>query len=102
MPDAFPREALFDGNGEGLPQSEIDRLKRVRLDRQAILTQPKPPKVRAIIHETALRMPIGGAAVMHEQLSHLARDSKTGDHGRVLQASPTAFEALLDTLKQNV
>jgi hypothetical protein len=32
----------------------------------------------------------------------LLRDSKTGDHGRVLQTSPTAFEAFVDTLKQNV
>jgi DNA-binding XRE family transcriptional regulator len=65
-------QALFDGNGEGMPQAEIDKLKRVRLDRQTILTQPKPPKVRAVIHETALRMPIGGDDVMAEQLAHLA------------------------------
>ncbi|MPZ80622.1 MAG: helix-turn-helix domain-containing protein [Actinophytocola sp.] len=65
-------QALFEGTGESLPQEEIDKLKRIRLDRQAILTQPKPPKVRAIVHETALRMPIGGTEVMHEQLLHLA------------------------------
>ncbi|RZS37701.1 helix-turn-helix protein [Herbihabitans rhizosphaerae] len=65
-------QALFDGNGEGLPQKEVDRLKSVRMDRQAVLTQPKPPKVRAIIHETALRLPVGGNEVMHEQLLHLA------------------------------
>jgi transcriptional regulator with XRE-family HTH domain len=68
-------QALFEGNGEGLSQQEIDRLKRVRLDRQAILTQPGPPKVRAVIHEMALRLPIGGAEVMHEQLLHLAEVS---------------------------
>jgi transcriptional regulator with XRE-family HTH domain len=65
-------QALFEGNGEGLPQSEIDRLKKVRLDRQAILTQPNAPRVRAVIHETALRLPIGGPEVMHEQLLKLA------------------------------
>lgn len=32
----------------------------------------------------------------------LLRDSKTGEHGRVLPASPTAFEALVGALKQNV
>jgi uncharacterized protein DUF397 len=31
----------------------------------------------------------------------LLRDSKTGDHGRTLQASPTAFAALVDTLKHH-
>jgi len=30
----------------------------------------------------------------------LMRDSKTGDHGRVLHASPSAFVALLDSLKR--
>jgi len=68
-------QALFEGNGEGMPQAEIDRLKRVRLDRQEILTQQKPPKVRAVIHETALRLPIGGAEVMDDQLLRLAEVS---------------------------
>ena len=65
-------QALFENNGEGLPQEEIDRLKQVRLDRKQILTQPNPPRVRAVIHETALRLPVGGTEVMHEQLTHLA------------------------------
>src|SRR6266545_2439302 len=65
-------QALFEGNGEGMPQQEIDRLKRVRLDRQEVLTQARPPKVRAVIHETALRLPVGGLDVMHKQLVHLA------------------------------
>lgn len=69
-------QALFENNGEGMPQEEIDRLKRVRLDRQNIFTQPNPPRVRAVIHETALRLPIGGAEVMHEQLTHLAELSE--------------------------
>lgn len=81
-------QALFDGNGEGLPQTEIDRLKQVRLDRQAILTQLKPPRVRAVIHETALRMPIGGAEVMHEQLLHLL--DVTGLPKVEIQVQPSA------------
>lgn len=32
----------------------------------------------------------------------LVRDSKTGDDGRVLHTSPTAFDALLGTLKRDV
>jgi transcriptional regulator with XRE-family HTH domain len=50
----------------------IDRLVASRLARQAILTQDNPPMMRAIIHENALRLPIGGPAVMHRQLLHLA------------------------------
>ncbi|MFC4851930.1 helix-turn-helix domain-containing protein [Actinophytocola glycyrrhizae] len=81
-------QALFEGNGEGLPQLEIDRLKRVRIDRQAILDQPKPPRVRAVIHETALRLPIGGQDVMHEQLLHLAATSELPNVE--IQIQPTA------------
>jgi transcriptional regulator with XRE-family HTH domain len=65
-------QALFEANGEGMAQERIDRLKKVRLDRQAILSQPRPPKVCAVIHEAALRIPLGGKEVMHEQLVHLA------------------------------
>lgn len=65
-------QALFGGNGEGLAQQRIDRLKQVRLDRQSILSLLRPPKVCAVIHETALRIPVGGKEVMHEQLLHLA------------------------------
>jgi transcriptional regulator with XRE-family HTH domain len=69
-------QALFENNGEGMPQEEIDRLKRVRLDRKKILTQSNPPRMRAVIHETALRLPVGGAEVMHEQLTHLLEISE--------------------------
>ncbi|HEV8557064.1 MAG TPA: helix-turn-helix transcriptional regulator [Actinophytocola sp.] len=69
-------QALFEGNGEGMAQDEIDRLKRIRSDRQTILTQARPPKVRAVIHETALRIPVGGPEVMHDQLLHLAKLSE--------------------------
>ena len=58
---------MFEGNGEGLAPEEIERLTRIRHDRQAILTQPKPPKVRAVMHETALRLPVGGSEVMSER-----------------------------------
>jgi hypothetical protein len=66
-------EALFEGGGEAMSLEDIADVIRVRRGRQAILTQPDPPVVRAIIHEMALRLPVGGAEVMHEQLLHLAR-----------------------------
>lgn len=44
-----------------------------RLERQTILTRsdPAPPKLRCVIDEGVLHRPVGGAAVMYEQLHHL-------------------------------
>ncbi|MGQ0841718.1 helix-turn-helix domain-containing protein [Actinokineospora sp.] len=64
--------ALFESTGERLPSDRMDELMNVRKGRQETLVQPNPPIVRAVIHECALRLPVGGAEVMHEQLTYLA------------------------------
>jgi transcriptional regulator with XRE-family HTH domain len=46
-----------------------------RMERQEILTRPKPPMVAVLVYETALLRCIGSPAVMYEQLSHLAEVS---------------------------
>lgn len=61
--------ALFEA--ESLAPEHNDRIVASRIARQAILTQEHPPMFRAIIHENALRLPIGGPKVMHRQLVHL-------------------------------
>ncbi len=61
--------ALFEA--DSLAPEHNDRLIAARLARQAVLTQEHPPMFRAIIHENALRLPIGGPTVMHRQLLHL-------------------------------
>ncbi|MDQ3406415.1 MAG: helix-turn-helix domain-containing protein [Actinomycetota bacterium] len=64
--------ALFESNGERLPPEMVAELMGVRQRRQDSLMKPKPPAVRAVIHETALRLPVGGSEVMREQLAYLA------------------------------
>ncbi|MFE9649369.1 helix-turn-helix domain-containing protein [Streptomyces sp. NPDC006365] len=49
----------------------IDDAVAFRQERQHILTDDDPPTVHAVIHESALRMRFGGAAVMRAQLLHL-------------------------------
>jgi hypothetical protein len=44
----------------------------LRLNRQRLLTRPKPPQVWSVLDEGALRRPVGGRGVMRGQLSHLA------------------------------
>jgi transcriptional regulator with XRE-family HTH domain len=56
-------------------ESPEDRLTG-RMERQHILTRPQPPTVTVIMSEMVLRRNVGGAAVMHEQLMHLAEISE--------------------------
>lgn len=51
--------------------SEIDRRVSVRMRRQKLLTAADPPRVWSILDEAALRRPVGGPAVMREQLRRL-------------------------------
>ncbi len=64
--------ALFAG--AALPPSTaevVDRKVEVRMARQELLTQPDPPTLRAILDESVLLRPIGGAEVHLRQLKHL-------------------------------
>jgi len=52
--------------------SRIDDLVQVRMDRSdLVIKRPKPPKCLFLVHENALRMPVGGPRVMQEQLLHM-------------------------------
>lgn len=59
--------------GTSLTAEEIEQQVAVRFARQEILSRGQPPQLIAIIDEGVLRRPVGGAAVMHEQLMHLAK-----------------------------
>ena len=63
--------AVFLAGGP-LPADEVEQHVAARLDRQQVLHRNNPPLVIAILDEVALRRPIGGTKVMHEQLNHLA------------------------------
>jgi hypothetical protein len=67
-------------------EESIERTVRGRMERQASLVRPNPPKLTHIIHEGALRHVIGGSEVMADQLDKLI---KTGDApGTVIQVLP--------------
>ncbi|MFD4525226.1 helix-turn-helix domain-containing protein [Streptomyces sp. NPDC058470] len=55
------------------PHDDLERAVQFRMERQQILTQPEPPTLHAVIHEAALHVRFGGAAVMRRQLLHLIR-----------------------------
>jgi transcriptional regulator with XRE-family HTH domain len=70
---------------------ELDRRVSLRMERQRILRQdqPGPPRLWAVIDETALRRPVGGAATMRAQIQHLIDIAENAESGHVtIQVMP--------------
>ncbi|NJQ03612.1 helix-turn-helix domain-containing protein [Streptomyces zingiberis] len=70
------------------PDEEVEDRVAIRMERKRLLEAPTAPEVWAVIHEAALRIPVGGQAVMREQLRvlhHVGRDH----HRVVLQVLPS-------------
>ncbi|MEC4018482.1 helix-turn-helix domain-containing protein [Streptomyces sp. H27-D2] len=68
--------ALHSG-GSGSSRPEVqDAAVEFRMERQKILTGENPPRLHAIIHETALRVQYGGHEVMRDQLLRLIEVSR--------------------------
>jgi transcriptional regulator with XRE-family HTH domain len=57
--------------GNAVSEDEIARRTEARIGRRAVLDRDDPPRKWAVIDEAALRRPIGGKAVMREQVKHL-------------------------------
>jgi transcriptional regulator with XRE-family HTH domain len=58
--------------GHPSPQTEdIERLVRLRMARQGLLSRAAPPHLWAVLDEAVLRRPVGRPGVMRAQLKHL-------------------------------
>jgi transcriptional regulator with XRE-family HTH domain len=55
----------------GAPAEEIDRRVRLRMARQALLAEPRPAHLWAVLDEAVLRRPAGRPGVMRRQVQHL-------------------------------
>jgi transcriptional regulator with XRE-family HTH domain len=64
-------EAMLRGTDTTLSNAEIDNLVASRMARVSVLTTSAAPQFLAMVHEAALRMPVGGPGVMSRQLRHL-------------------------------
>jgi transcriptional regulator with XRE-family HTH domain len=71
--------AVIRGGPQGLGPREVERRVEVRMARQHVLAGENHPQFRAILDESAIRRPVGGPAVMGEQLKHLM---DVGEQGR--------------------
>ena len=58
-----------------LPPKELDRRVELRLRRQDLLDQERPPRMRVLLDDTVLRRPVGGPAVMAAQRRRLLADA---------------------------
>ncbi|MGH3765155.1 MAG: helix-turn-helix domain-containing protein [Pseudonocardiaceae bacterium] len=56
-----------------MPVDETEDRVAARLGRQSLFGRERPARFTFFIHEFVLRLPIGGPAVMAEQLAHLVR-----------------------------
>ncbi|GAB6903655.1 helix-turn-helix transcriptional regulator [Kineosporia succinea] len=71
---------LIENAHLGESPEEIDHRVRVRIGRGTLLTRvTAPPRFQAVIGESVLRRPVGGAEVMADQVEHLAKLSQL-DH----------------------
>jgi transcriptional regulator with XRE-family HTH domain len=67
--------ALIRGAGT-IPADEIDDRVAARLARQCLFSRDDPARFTFFIHEFVLRLPVGGSAVMADQLDLLERMSR--------------------------
>lgn len=58
-----------------VPPEEVDDRVAARLARQNLFSRDRPARFTFYLHEAVLRTPVGGRAVMREQLHHLVRMS---------------------------
>ncbi len=87
--DAYARAVTMLGHGAA-PAEEIDRRVSLRMERQALLTSPDPPRLWSVVDEAALRRPLGGQKVMravHRAALRRARPARCGVHRAAHQRS---------------
>ena len=75
--------------------ADVDEIVAERLRRQEVFTAERPPFLLAIMDEMALRRPIGGAAVLKEQLARLLEANASPDvNVQVIPARTAAHAGL--------
>ncbi|WP_405145740.1 helix-turn-helix transcriptional regulator [Sphaerisporangium sp. NBC_01403] len=76
----------------GITPEQVEQRVTGRMQRKTILSRNNPPMLMSLIDEGVLHRPVGGPAVMREQLEHLLEMAR---HPRVtIQIVPYSAEAL--------
>jgi hypothetical protein len=72
----YARAVILLGH-RAAPPEELERRVNLRVERQALLSRPRPPQLWAVVDEAALRRPIGGPEVMRGQLTALIEATRS-------------------------
>jgi transcriptional regulator with XRE-family HTH domain len=67
---AYARAVIMLGHGQA-DVSELDRRVELRMTRTKLLARPDAPRLWAVLDEAVLRRPIGGKAVLRDQVASL-------------------------------
>jgi transcriptional regulator with XRE-family HTH domain len=97
VPGLFQTEdyarAVISG-GQVRPDPEaVERRVAARMARQELLTRPEPPEIWAVLDESVIHRPVGGPAVMHDQLRHLIEVSTRPNGMVTIQILPLSTGA---------
>ncbi|CAM5474525.1 helix-turn-helix domain-containing protein [Streptomyces aurantiogriseus] len=83
--------AIYEQAVPEFSRRDIEHRVNHRLQRQALLDLDEPVPYQAIIHEAALRVPVGGPSIAKRQLKHLLAQSERGSI--TIQVIPFAIGA---------
>lgn len=71
--------AVIDAGDHRADEETVESRIRLRMQRQDLLRKRRPPLLRAIMDEAAIRRPIGGRSTMAAQLRHLVEAAESPD-----------------------
>jgi transcriptional regulator with XRE-family HTH domain len=75
--EAYARHIISSYNQvEPIAPGMVDRLVRVRMQRQRVLTREPRPQLSVVLDESILRRRVGNDAVMHDQLKRLIHEAE--------------------------
>lgn len=83
----YARAVIRAGQARPDPDT-LERRLSARMVRQEILERPDPPEIWAVLDESVVRRPVGGAEVMQAQLAHLIEVSTRPNTTVTLQVLP--------------
>ncbi|MBV9450158.1 MAG: helix-turn-helix domain-containing protein [Streptosporangiaceae bacterium] len=66
----YARAVISGGQVRPDPEA-VERRVAARMARQELFTRPEPPEIWAVLDESVILRPVGGPAVMRDQLRHL-------------------------------
>lgn len=75
--EAYARHIISSYNQvEPIAPGMVDRLVKVRMQRQRVLTREPRPQLSVVLDESILRRRVGNDAVMHDQLKRLIHEAE--------------------------